>query len=121
MQHAPINDPARHRLQEVGVGDAPEEVREVGVHDFRMATKQQLLHLYGGLLGVAPGAVGVEFRWKVPPPALPGFSGTTSLSATPAPPARPSRPSGRSSRATPRRFPSCRPFPSAAPPPPTPS
>ena len=23
-----------------------------------MATKQQLLHLYGGLLGVAPGAVG---------------------------------------------------------------
>jgi hypothetical protein len=29
---------------------------EVGVHDFRMATKQQLLHLYGRLLGVAPGA-----------------------------------------------------------------
>ena len=45
--------------------NAPEVVREVGVHDFRMATKQQLLHLYGGLLGVAPGAVGVDFRWKV--------------------------------------------------------
>src|SRR5215467_5657645 len=48
---------------------APEVVREVGVHDFRMATKQQLLHLYGGLLGVAPSAVGVDFRWKV------GFEG----------------------------------------------
>jgi hypothetical protein len=30
-----------------------------------MATKQQLLHLYGGLLGVAPGAVGVDFRRKI--------------------------------------------------------
>jgi hypothetical protein len=30
-----------------------------------MATKQQLLHLYGGLLGVAPGTVGVDFRWQV--------------------------------------------------------
>jgi len=65
MQHAPIDDAARHRLQEVGVWNAPEVVREVGVHDFRMATKQQLLHLYGGPLGVAPSAVGVELRWKV--------------------------------------------------------
>ena len=29
--------------------NAPEVVREVGVHDFRMATKQQLFHLYVGL------------------------------------------------------------------------
>src|SRR5271166_5399032 len=29
-----------------------------------MATEQQLLHLYGGLLGVAPGAVGVDFRGR---------------------------------------------------------
>jgi hypothetical protein len=65
MQHAPINDPTRHRLQEVSVGNAPEVVREVGIHDFRMASEQQLLHRYGGLLGVAPGAVGVDFRWKV--------------------------------------------------------
>jgi hypothetical protein len=36
--------------------NAPEVVREVGVHDVPMATKQQLLHPYGGLLGVAPGA-----------------------------------------------------------------
>src|SRR6266849_10691854 len=43
--------------------NAPEVVREVGVHDFRMATKQQLLHLHGGLLGVAPSAVGVDFQW----------------------------------------------------------
>src|ERR1700758_1461268 len=45
--------------------NAPEVVREVGVHDFRMATEQQLLHLYSGLLGVAPSAVGVDFWWKV--------------------------------------------------------
>src|SRR6266436_2153063 len=45
--------------------NAPEVVREVGVHDFRMATEQQLLHLYSGLLSVAPSAVGVDFRWKV--------------------------------------------------------
>ena len=65
MQHAPINDTARHRLEKIGMRNAPEVVREVGVHDFRMATKQQLLHLYGGLLGVASSAVGVDFRWKV--------------------------------------------------------
>ena len=47
------------------MGDASEVVREVGVNDFRMATEQQLLHLYSGLLGVAPSAVGVDFRWKV--------------------------------------------------------
>jgi len=41
--------------------NTPEVVREVGVHDFRMATEQQLLHLDGGLLGVAPGAVGIYF------------------------------------------------------------
>src|SRR6516164_8094348 len=45
--------------------NAPEVVREVGVHDFRMATEQQLLHLYGGLLGIAPSAVSVDFRRKV--------------------------------------------------------
>ena len=41
--------------------NAPEVVREVGINDFRMATKQQLLHLYNGLLGIAPSAVGVRF------------------------------------------------------------
>jgi hypothetical protein len=45
--------------------NAPEVVREVSVHDFRMATEQQLLYLYSGLLGVAPSALGVDFRWKV--------------------------------------------------------
>ena len=65
MQHAPINDPARYRLQKLGMGNAPEVVREVGVHHFRMAAKQQLFHLDHRLLGVSPGAVGVEFRWKV--------------------------------------------------------
>ena len=39
MQHAPINNSARHRLEKVGVRNAPEVVREVGVNDFRVATK----------------------------------------------------------------------------------
>ena len=44
MQHAPINDPARYRLQKLGMGNAPEVVREVGVHHFRMAAKRHLSH-----------------------------------------------------------------------------
>src|SRR5450755_4719613 len=45
--------------------NAPEVVREVGVYDFRVATKQQLFHLDHRLLGVSPGTVGVQFRWKI--------------------------------------------------------
>ena len=47
MQHAPINDPARYRLQKLGMRNAPEVVRQVRVYDFRVAAKQQLLP--GGL------------------------------------------------------------------------
>jgi hypothetical protein len=46
-----------------------------------------------------------------PPPALPGFSGTTNLSATPGRPACPSRASSWSSLTTPRGFPCCVHFP----------
>ena len=45
--------------------NAPEVVREVGVDDVRVAPEQHLLHLYDCLLGVSPGAVGVDFWWKV--------------------------------------------------------
>jgi hypothetical protein len=45
--------------------NAPEVVREVGVDDIRVATEQPLLHLYDCLLGVSPGAVGVDFRWEI--------------------------------------------------------
>ena len=65
MQHAPINDPTRHRLSEVGMWNAPEVVRKVGVYDVRVATEHQLLHLYDRLLGVSPGTVGVDFRRKI--------------------------------------------------------
>src|SRR5947209_12370338 len=47
------------------MGDAPEVVREVGVNDFRVATKQLRFHLDHCLLGVAPRTVGVLFWWKV--------------------------------------------------------
>ena len=40
---------------------APEVVREVGVDDVRVTPEQPLLHLYNCLLGVSPGAVGVDF------------------------------------------------------------
>jgi len=59
VQHAPINDAARDRLDQLGVGNAPEVVREVGVDDFRVAAEQQLFHLDHRLLGVSPGTVGV--------------------------------------------------------------
>src|SRR6516162_6478379 len=45
--------------------NTPEVVREVGVDDVRVATEQQLLHLYDRLLGISPGTIGVEFRWKI--------------------------------------------------------
>jgi len=41
------------------MGNASEVVREVGVNDFRVATKQQFLHLDHRLLGISPGPVGV--------------------------------------------------------------
>src|SRR5580692_607017 len=44
---------------------APEVVREVGVDDVRVTPEQPLLHLYNCLLGVSPGAVGVDFRRKI--------------------------------------------------------
>ena len=47
------------------MGYAPEVVREVGVDDFRVTTEQQLLHLDDCLLGVAPSAIGVDFRRKI--------------------------------------------------------
>jgi hypothetical protein len=55
MQHAPIDDSARHRLEYFGVWNASEVVREVGVTDFRMAAKQLRFHLDHRLLGVSPG------------------------------------------------------------------
>jgi hypothetical protein len=45
--------------------NAPEVVREVGVYHVRVATEHQLLHLDDRLLGVSPGTVGVDFRWKI--------------------------------------------------------
>ena len=44
---------------------APEVVREVGIDDVRVTPEQQLLHLYDCLLGIAPGTIGVDFRWKI--------------------------------------------------------
>ena len=38
--------------------NAPEVIREVGVHDFRVTTEQQLFYLDHRLLGIAPGTVG---------------------------------------------------------------
>ena len=52
-------------FKKLGIERFPEVVREVGVHDFRMATEQQLFHLDHRLLSVSLGTVGVEFRWKV--------------------------------------------------------
>src|SRR5437667_4206738 len=55
MHYAPINNPARHRLEKVGMRNAPEVVREVGVYDFRVATEQLRFHLDHRLFGISPG------------------------------------------------------------------
>ena len=65
MQHAPIDDASRERAHQVGVGNASEVVREVGVYDFRVASEQRLLHLDHRLLGIAARTVGVLLRWKI--------------------------------------------------------
>jgi len=65
MQHAPINNPARYRLEKVGMRNAPEVVREVGVDDFRVTTEQQRFHLDHRLLGITPGTVCILLRWKI--------------------------------------------------------
>jgi hypothetical protein len=49
------------------VRNAPEVVREVGVHDFRVATNHQPIYLDHRLLGVAPGTVGILLWWKAVP------------------------------------------------------
>src|SRR5215467_5641943 len=45
--------------------NAPEVVREVGIDDVRVTAERSLLHLYDCLLGVSPGAIGVDFRRKI--------------------------------------------------------
>ena len=42
-----------------------QEIREVGVDDVRVTPEQQLLHVYDCLLGISPGTIGVDFRWKI--------------------------------------------------------
>ena len=66
------------------MGNAAKVVREVGVHDFRVTTEQQFLHLDHRLLGIPPGTIGVEFRWKI------GFEDriNTSIAAGHAPKSR---------------------------------
>ena len=39
MQHAPINDPARHRFHQVSMRNAAEEVREVGVDNLPVSAE----------------------------------------------------------------------------------
>src|SRR5215471_16635495 len=45
--------------------NAPEVVRKVGVHDFRVTTEQLRFHLDPRLLGISPRTVRVLFGWKI--------------------------------------------------------
>src|SRR5215472_15653417 len=47
------------------MGNAPKEIREVGIDDFPVSAKQQLFDLDRRLLGIPPLPVGVLFGWKV--------------------------------------------------------
>jgi hypothetical protein len=52
-------------FQQLGMRDTPEVIREVGIHDFRVAVKQRLLHRHDRLLGIAPRAVSVLLGGEV--------------------------------------------------------
>src|SRR6516165_780050 len=47
------------------MGNAPKEIREVGIDDFPVSAKQQFFDLDRRLLGVPPRPVGVLFEWKI--------------------------------------------------------
>ena len=47
------------------MGNAPKEIREVGIDDFPVSAKQQFFDLDRRLLGVPPRPVSVLFGWKV--------------------------------------------------------
>src|SRR5438874_5586232 len=47
------------------MGNAPKEIREVGIDDFPVSAKQQFFDLDRRLLGTPPRPVGVLFGWKV--------------------------------------------------------
>ena len=47
------------------MGNAPKEIREVGIDDFPVSAKQQFFHCDRRLLGIPPWPVGVLFGWKV--------------------------------------------------------
>ena len=59
MQHTPVDDPTRYRFHEFGMGNAPKEIREVGIDDFPVSAKQQFFDLDRRLLGVPPRPAGV--------------------------------------------------------------
>ena len=65
MQHTPVYDPTCYRFHQFGMGNAPKEIREVGIDDFPVSAKQQFFHLDRRLLGVPPRPVGVLFGWKI--------------------------------------------------------
>src|SRR6201998_718672 len=47
------------------MGNAPKEIREVGIDDLPGSAKQQFFHLDRRLLGVPPSPVSVLFGWKI--------------------------------------------------------
>ena len=47
------------------MGNAPEVIREVGVHNFRAASKQRIMYLDCRLLGITARTVGVLLWWKI--------------------------------------------------------
>jgi hypothetical protein len=46
------------------MGNAPKEIREVGIDDFPVSAKQQFFHLDRRLLGVPTRPVSVLFGWE---------------------------------------------------------
>jgi hypothetical protein len=62
MQHAPVNDPTRHRLHELEVRDAVEIARYVGIDNFPVAGIDKAVHFIDGIERVAARTVGILFE-----------------------------------------------------------
>ena len=65
MQHVPVNDPARHRLEKFGVWNGVEIRGQIRVNDVRVAGVEQAVHLLDRGERVALGPIAVLLGGQV--------------------------------------------------------
>ena len=63
--HPPITDAAGHGLDQLGMGDLAEVVRQVGVHHLAVAPVQQSVHVLDGIARAPARPIGILFRGQI--------------------------------------------------------